>query len=95
MSSSSPTSELFHAIGTRDTETSIFKFHWFDNKMMIIAFVVGFIGQIFVTEVPFLVKAFGTVSLSFMEWIIIILVCLTPLVVHELWCIKNKIFNKK
>ena len=66
----------------------------FDNKMMVIAFVFGLVCQVFVTEVPFLITAFGTVGLSFMEWIYILLVCMIPLVFHELFVLLNK-FKRK
>jgi Ca2+-transporting ATPase len=68
----------------RDTTTSIFKFRWSDNKVMILAFFVGLIGQLFVTEIPFLTNIFGTASLSLIEWIAIIGVSMMPLVVHEI-----------
>lgn len=83
-------SQLFHAIGMRDTRTSIFKFKWLDNKTMILAFVVGFVGQLLVTEVPFLVKIFGTVSLGLTEWIVLTLVSMLPLVMHEILVPFNK-----
>ena len=77
-------SELFHAIGMRDTTTSLFKFRWLDNKVMIWAFIVGLLGQVAVTEIPFLVNMFGTTSLGFGEWIGIILFSMIPMVMHEI-----------
>ena len=76
-------SELFHAIGMRDTNNSIFKFNWLDNKTMLIALAVGFGSQVLVTEVPFLMGMFGTVGLSFVEWVGLLGVSTLPLVVHE------------
>ena len=83
-------SQLFHAIGMRDIRSSIFKFKWMDNKIMILAFVVGFVGQLLVTEVPFLINIFGTVSLGFVEWIGITLISMMPLVLHEIMVPFNK-----
>ena len=82
--------QLFHAIGMRDTENSILTFNWMDNKVMILAFIVGLAGQLLVTEVPFLVNVFGTVSLSFKEWLSIIGVSMTPMIVHEVLVILKK-----
>lgn len=82
--------ELFHAIGMRDVDTSIFKFKMFDNKTMIWAFVVGFLAQLAVTEIPFLVNLFGTTSLSLVEWIVILLVSMLPLVMHEIIVLVRK-----
>ena len=83
-------SQLFHAIGMRDTRSSILKYKWLDNKIMILAFFVGLIGQILVTEVPFLVKVFGTVNLGLIEWVGIIFISTLPLIVHEILVPFNK-----
>ena len=76
--------ELFHAIGMRDTTSSIFKFNHFDNKMMIFALIFGLVAQISVVSIPFLANAFSVCALSLVEWICIILVSLIPLVMHEI-----------
>lgn len=83
-------SQLFHAIGMRDIGTSLFKFKWLDNKTMILAFFVGFIGQLLVTEIPFFIGIFGTASLSLNEWIGITLISMTPMVMHEILVPFNK-----
>lgn len=88
-------SELFHAIGARDEYNTIFKFKWFDNKMMIIACVVGVLGQVAVTEIPFLTQIFGTVSLSFVEWLAIFGVASLSLVMHEIMYLAHKIKHRK
>ena len=87
--------ELFHAIGARDEHNSIFKFKLFDNKMMIVAFLVGLLGQVAVTEIPFLTNIFGTTSLSIVEWIYIFGVASLTLVLHEVTYLLYKIKNKK
>lgn len=76
-------SQLFHAVGMRDTKTSIFKKNLGENKLMILALIVGFAGQIAVTEIPFLVSMFGTVSLSMTEWILFTLISTLVMIVHE------------
>ena len=48
--------EIIQAYGMRDSENSILKIKPFDNKMMLLAFFIGLIGQIAVTEIPFLVN---------------------------------------
>jgi Ca2+-transporting ATPase len=87
--------EIIQAYGMRDSENSIFKIKPWDNKMMILAFFVGLIGQIAVTEIPFLSNIFGTVSLSFTEWIYIILTASSNIVLHELIVIGKKIKKKR
>lgn len=76
--------ELFHAIGMRDTERSIFSFNHLDNKVMILALIVGVLGQIAVTEIPFLMNVFGTVRMTGMMWLFVVLISLLPVLVHEI-----------
>ena len=76
--------ELFHAIGMRDTERSIFRFNHLDNKIMILALIVGVLGQIAVTEIPFLMSVFGTVRMTGMMWLFVVLISLLPVLVHEI-----------
>ncbi|MCL2719581.1 MAG: cation-translocating P-type ATPase [Lachnospiraceae bacterium] len=77
-------SQLFHAIGMRDTNKSIFKMNHLKNRAMLAALAFGFILQILVTEIPYLVSLFGTVRLTVNEWLSLGLLSLAPLLVHEL-----------
>lgn len=86
--------EIIQAVGMRDSENSIFTFKLLDNKMMILAFFVGLIGQIAVTEIPFLISIFGTVSLSLTEWLCIVAAALSNVVLHEIIVICKKIKYK-
>ena len=54
-----------------------------ENGLMILACVAGFLLQFAVTEVPFLIGAFGTSSLSRMEWIRLAGLSAMPLLAHE------------
>ena len=83
-------SELFHAIGMRDINTSIFRFNHLDNKIMILAFIVGFLGQLAVTEIPFLVNIFGTVGLSISEWAGLFVLSMIPVFMHEFLYLAKK-----
>lgn len=83
-------SQLFHALGIRDVKTSFFRMKHFENKLMIAAFILGFLLQISVTEIPFLTKAFGTVSLSLGEWGRLALLAAFPLLAHELLILCQK-----
>ena len=84
-------SQLFHAIGMRDVNKSVFKMNHTNNKMMILAFAVGFVLQILVTEVPFLVNVFGTAKLGMGEWVGLVLTAMVPLLVHEIVVMVKKI----
>lgn len=77
-------SELFHAVGMRNVEKSIFRSGFFSNKLMLAACAIGLCLQVAVTEVPFLVKVFRTAFLDAGEWGFLMLLAAAPLVVHEL-----------
>ena len=86
--------ELFHAIGMRDTDHSLFRFNHLDNKIMILALVFGIVGQVAVTEVPFLMEIFGTARMSWKMWLFVTVISLLPLVVHEIWVLVLRLSKK-
>ena len=88
-------SELFHAIGMRDTENSVFRFNHLDNKVMILALAVGVVCQVAVTEIPFLMELFGTERMTGKMWLFTVVISLLPVLVHEIWVIIKKITSKK
>lgn len=77
-------SQLFHAIGMRDVNRSVFKMNHRNNPYMIGALLIGIALQIAVTEITPLINLFGTVRLGLMEWMQLIALSTTPLIVHEL-----------
>ena len=77
-------SQLFHAIGMRDVNRSVLKMDHWKNPYMILAVVLGLILQFAVTQIAPLINLFGTVKLGFMEWMQLVALSLTPLIVHEL-----------
>lgn len=76
-------SQLYHAVGMRDVDCSFFRMKHLDNKLMIGACILGFLLQFAVTEVPFLIHAFGTSHLSVQEWLHLSLLSSFPLLAHE------------
>lgn len=77
-------SQLFHAVGMRDVNRSVFKMNHRNNPYMLGALVVGIALQAAVTEIEPLIRLFGTVRLSMAEWIQLTALSVTPLIVHEL-----------
>ena len=77
-------SQLFHAIGMRDVEKSVFRMDPVNNRLMILALAVGFSLQFVVTEQTSLVAAFQTVRLTKTEWARLIILSAMPLFAHEL-----------
>lgn len=86
-------SQLFHAIGMRNVEKSVFRMNPLGNKLMICAVCLGIILQMLVTEVPFLISAFGTVCLSLHEWGLLIVLAAMPIAAHEM-LLAGTLFHK-
>ncbi|MDF3000953.1 MAG: ATPase, P-type (transporting), superfamily, subfamily, partial [Bacillota bacterium] len=87
-------SQLFNAIGMRNLNRSIFRFNHLENRMMIIAFIVGMLLQVAVTEIDVLIEVFGTMELSLREWLSLIALSTAPLWFHELFVLV-KFLKKK
>lgn len=88
-------SQLFHAIGMRDVERSLFSINHLGNKLMIAAFFIGIALQLMVTEVSYFVNAFGTCALSWEEWIKLLILAAMPLFAHEVLVFLSNISLKK
>lgn len=78
-------SQLFHAWGMRDVRTSVFSRRSTFNPLMAAAFVIGLGLQMAVTEVPYLVGMFGTASLTFREWLVLLILAAFPVLAHEIF----------
>ena len=86
-------SQLFHAIGMRDVEKSVFRMDHGGNPLMIAAVFIGFALQLMVTEQPALVAAFQTVRLNAGEWKTLLVLAAMPLFAHEMFIFLTHIFN--
>ncbi|MEG2000881.1 MAG: HAD-IC family P-type ATPase, partial [Evtepia sp.] len=75
--------QLFHAYDVRSEEKSIFKIGVFKNRAMNRAFVLGFALQLAVLCIPPLQTLFCVVTLSAAQWIAVLLLAITPLVLCE------------
>jgi Ca2+-transporting ATPase len=76
-------SQLFHAVGMRDTEKSVFRMKLLENKLMLVACGAGFFLQFAVTEAPFLLRAFGTSHLALREWVRLGILAAAPMLAHQ------------
>ena len=88
-------SQLFHAIGMRNYDKSLFQMSHVDNPAMIGAFSLGLLLQLLVTEIPFLTEMFETSRLTLREWANLILLSMVPLLSHEVIVLGKKIFRKQ
>lgn len=80
-------SQLFHASGMRDVRASVFSRKRKFNPVLVGAFAVGFVLQLAVTEVPYLVTMFGTAPLAASEWISLLFLAAFPILTHEMFVI--------
>lgn len=82
--------QLYHAVGMRDVQKSVFAMRPWDNPLMLAACVIGFALQFAVTEIPFLIRAFGTSHLSGQEWLLLNVLAAFPLLAHEVGVVFTK-----
>lgn len=76
--------ELTRAFALRSERHSIFRIGVFSNRSMNIAFVTGLLLQLSVLLIPPLQSVFHVVSLSGIEWLIVIGLSFVPLTVSEI-----------
>ncbi len=87
--------ELFHMIGMSDVRHSFVHVFKDKNIMMLIAFVLGFVLQLAVIEIPFVRSVFSTENLTVSEWLWTALVSLIPLILHEIIVLIMNISKKR
>ena len=76
-------SQLVHAFDLRSRH-SLFRAGIGGNPKLIGAFFLGCIMQVTVISVPLLAQSFGAVTLSPVQWLIVVLLSLSPLLLSEL-----------
>lgn len=77
-------SEVFHMIGMSNIKASVFKIVKNRNFLRTIAFLLGIILQFIVVEIPFMSHIFNTSSLCWLEWGLVLLLSIIPLILHEI-----------
>ena len=75
--------ELLHSLNVR-TNQSIFKENIFNNMYLLGAIVLGVGLQVLVTIIPAVSKVFKVSSLNPVQWLIIIMISITPIIVIEM-----------
>lgn len=76
--------QIFNMFNARSMTKSIFKLNFFSNKFLIFSFLFMSIATILTIQSSLFQKIFSTVGLSISEWIWIILVALSVIIVVEL-----------
>lgn len=88
-------SQLIHAVGMRDVHCSVFRMKHLENLYMLLSLGLGFLMQFLVTEIPYLVRLFGTSRLTVSEWMRLLVLAMVPLLVHELLCLFTAIEQRQ
>lgn len=73
--------ELFFVFNCRSETRSVFRSNPFENKRLVLAVIVSFLLQLAVIYVPFLQSMFGTAPLNLTEWLIILAMSFTGLLI--------------
>lgn len=76
--------ELIRAYSSRSERYSIIKLGVFSNKSMVTATLVSLVLLLLVIYVPFLEPIFETYALKVMDWAVIIVLCMVPLLAGEI-----------
>ena len=77
-------SEVFHMIGMSNIKASVIKIFKNKNEVRDIALLLGGLLQYIVVEFDIMNKLFSTSSLELYQWGIVLLLSISPLVIHEL-----------
>ncbi len=77
-------SQLWHSLNTRSDKYSIFKLGIFSNHYLVWAILASGLLQLAVMLVPFLQSVFQVVTLTPSQWVLLILISLTPIPYVEL-----------
>ena len=76
--------QLVHSLNMRSQNKSIFKIGIFSNMYLIYAILVGIALQIAVIYIPPVATLFNVVPLNLRDWLVILGLSLTPLVINEI-----------
>ena len=77
-------SELFHMFGMTNIRKSIINIFKNKNYMLWVSFGLGLFFQIIVTEIPAIAALFQVTRIQWFEWMYLIVLCATPLIIHEI-----------
>ena len=75
--------QLVHSFNIK-SDVSLFKSNIFSNMKLVYSFILGVILQVSVISIPSLSIIFKTANLNFVQWLIVSLLSLSPLLVVEL-----------
>lgn len=87
--------QLFHMIGMTDVDRSFVHVFKDKNYMLLISFIFGLSMQVLVTEVSGISLIFSTTRLGIIDWLILLAMSTTPLIVHEVLVLYKHLKKKR
>ncbi|MFT5875161.1 MAG: Ca2+-transporting ATPase [Clostridium sp.] len=87
-------SQLVHSLNMRNDRKSIFQIGLFSNKYLIAAIAFGILLQDLIITLPPLANAFSVHALSLMDWGIVTILALIPLLTNEIVKIFKRMSSK-
>lgn len=75
-------SQLFHAFNMR-SDAPVMNYRFGENKVLVASLVIGILMQATVVSIPMLADVFKVCPLSFVEWLVVGLLSVAPLIVVE------------
>lgn len=88
-------SQLFHAFDVRSEDQSIFQIGFFSNKAMNEAFLIGLAMQMSVLCLPPLQSVFSVVFLRPVEWLVVMCLAVTPILLCEIEKLIRRIIRRR
>ena len=91
--------ELFHMLGMTSLRKSFVHNFKTKNKLLWLSFVIGMLLQVGVVEIPGINAFFKCAQLDLNHWILVVILAISPLIVHEIVAlvlfIKDKVKEKR
>ncbi len=76
--------QLYNALNMRSQEYSLFKIGFFSNRYLIAGFIISFVLNISIAYAPFFQELFQIMPLPLNDWIIVLLVSSSVLIIEEI-----------
>jgi len=87
-------SQLLNAYSVHAGSQTIFKTKIFDNHLLTFGIISAAILQLIVVKVPIMQSIFRTVDLNIKDWIILVTLSLSIIIINELWHLIRFIIHK-
>lgn len=86
-------SQLFHAFNMR-SDRSVLNGEFFRNRVLVISLVIGIFMQVLVVNTPLFAEIFKVTPLTGLQWAIVLILSVMPVLVVELQKVFTKQFSK-